>query len=195
MRRIDLRYMKRNRLLETGRRGTLSWTYAGQAHGRIGYRVDADRLKLSYSRQDESGEWHAVEENVWFTFTGQHSGGERRWLRCPGCSGRCSVLYGGSRFRCRRCYRLAYQSQNEAPMWRGLSQAQKLRQRLGGSGSMDDPFPLKPKGMHWKTYEALCRKAEQLEGHVNAMEEVWLSHLASGFLDRKSKSARRAANG
>jgi hypothetical protein len=195
MRRIDLRYMKRNRLLEIGRRGTLSWTYAGHAHGRIGYNVETDRLRLSYSRQSESGDWQAVEESIWFTFTKQHLGGDRRWLKCPGCGRRCSLLYGGSRFRCRGCYRLAYQSQNEAPMWRSLSQAQKLRQRLGGSGSMDEPFPPKPKGMHWTTYELLYRKGERLEGQVNAMEQVWFSQFVSGFLDRTTKSVRRSTHG
>src|SRR5688572_10670260 len=113
MRRIDLRYMKRNRLVDVGRQGTLSWTYAGQAHGRIGYRVDADRLQLNYSMQDDSGDWQPMEESVRFDFTGQHLGGERRWFRCPGCNRRCAVLYGGARFRCRKCYRLGYQSQNE----------------------------------------------------------------------------------
>jgi hypothetical protein len=186
-RRIDLRYMKRNRLLEVGRHGTLSWTYAGESHGRIGYSTHRDRLQLNYSRQDEVGDWHSVEEIVWFTFTGQHLGGDRRWFRCPGCGRRCAILYGGVRFRCRRCYRLAYQSQNEAPMWRGLAQAQKLRQRFGGSGAMDEPFPAKPKGMHWTTYEAFCRKAERLEGRVNAMEEVWINRLSSSFLEKGAK--------
>jgi hypothetical protein len=187
MRRIDLRYMKRHHLLAVGRHGTFSWNYAGQDHGRIGYAVDADRLRLNYSRQVDGGEWEVVQESVWFTSTGQHLGGKRQWFRCPRCGRRCVVLYGGTVFRCRKCYRLAYQSQNEAPMWRGLSQAQKLRQRLGGSGSMEGPFPPKPKGMHWKTYDAIYRRAERLEGRVNAMEEAWLGQLASSFIEKRER--------
>jgi hypothetical protein len=51
------------------------------------------------------------------------------------------------------CYRLAYASQQESAHLRGLWKAQKIRMRLGGSASMLDHFPEKPKGMHWLTYE------------------------------------------
>jgi hypothetical protein len=33
--------------------------------------------------------------------------------------------------------------------------AQKIRRQLGGSLSMVDDFPPKPRGMHWKRYERL----------------------------------------
>ena len=33
--------------------------------------------------------------------------------------------------------------------------------KLGGSGSMAEPFPAKPKGMHWRTYDRLLLAAEQ----------------------------------
>jgi hypothetical protein len=33
--------------------------------------------------------------------------------------------------------------------------AQKIRRQLGGSLSMVDGFPPKPRGMHWKRYERL----------------------------------------
>ncbi len=172
--------MRRKGLLRIGHRGTLFWSIGGETRGSISYVMHAERLQLLYSIQDDAGERKDVDDSIAFAFTSQHLGGERRWFRCSRCGRRCSVLYGGARFRCRKCYRLAYQSQNEAPMWRGLSQAQKLRQKFGGSGSMDEPFPTKPKGMHWRTYDAICRKAARLEGQVNAMEMVWLSRLTKG---------------
>jgi hypothetical protein len=33
--------------------------------------------------------------------------------------------------------------------------------KLGGSGSMDEPFPWKFKGMHWRSYGRYVRKAEE----------------------------------
>jgi hypothetical protein len=66
------------------------------------------------------------------------------------------VLYdGGESFACRRCYGLAYTSQQEAPIYRGLAVAQKIRERLGGSADIFDAFPDKPRGMHWTTYDRL----------------------------------------
>jgi hypothetical protein len=60
-------------------------------------------------------------------------------------------------FACRHCYRLAYASQQESAHDRGLLKAQGIRMRLGGTANMLDDFPEKPKGMHWRTYERLCR--------------------------------------
>jgi hypothetical protein len=51
----------------------------------------------------------------------------------------------------------------KSPYLRALSQAQKFRQRLGGSPCTDDPFPQKPKGMHWRTYDRLVKRGEALD--------------------------------
>jgi hypothetical protein len=32
--------------------------------------------------------------------------------------------------------------------------------RLGGSANLLDPFPAKPKGMHWRTYRHLRARAQ-----------------------------------
>jgi len=45
-----------------------------------------------------------------------------------------------------------------------LIKAQKIREQLGGSPSMFDEFPPKPKGMHWKRYERL-RRTHDLAAH------------------------------
>ena|SRR5215472_6811256 len=55
---------------------------------------------------------------------------------------------------------LAYDSQHEQPYDRALCRAQNIREGLGGSGSLAEPFPMKPKGMHWQTYSRLYLKAE-----------------------------------
>ena len=42
---------------------------------------------------------------------------------------------------------------------RALAKAQAIRMKLGGSGSMAELFPLKPKGMHNRTYQRLRLEA------------------------------------
>ena len=100
-----------------------------------------------------------------------------RQLHCPGPQHRCSVysngrycgrrvasLYAaGELFACRRCYGLAYASQQESAHHRGLGKAQKIRMRLGGSPNMLDEFPDKPKHMHWLTYDRLRRSHDIAE--------------------------------
>jgi hypothetical protein len=77
----------------------------------------------------------------------------------PEGSGPLWSLYGPGRyFLYRHCYDLSYQSQRDNVMYRALHKAQSIRERLGGSANMTEPFPEKPKGMHWRTYERLWRE-------------------------------------
>jgi hypothetical protein len=41
---------------------------------------------------------------------------------------------------------------------------QGIRRRLGGSASLCEPFPAKPKGLQWRTYQRLKMQAAELEG-------------------------------
>jgi hypothetical protein len=71
----------------------------------------------------------------------------------------------GELFACRHCYGLAYESQQEPMHQRGLGKAQKIRMQMGGSQNMFEPFPDKPKGMHWRTYDR-GRGARRVSGLV-----------------------------
>jgi hypothetical protein len=134
-------------------------------------RTERDAVVLIYrSRTWGASEWKSIEQRVPVTWTACHLGGQRPWFVCSVYSNgrhygrRAAVLYGaGELFACRRCYRLAYASQHEAPHQRGLGKAQKIRRRLGGSPNMFDEFPDKPKGMHWRTYDRLRRLHEVAE--------------------------------
>jgi hypothetical protein len=102
--------------------------------------------------------WEDVKETVALSWTACNFGGERPWFICTGagCGRRVAILYGPGRyFLCRHSYDLTYQSQRDNVMYRSLHRAQDIRERLGGSANMMEPFPEKPKGMHHDTYMRL----------------------------------------
>ncbi len=75
-----------------------------------------------------------------------------------------AILYGlGRYFLCRHCYDLTYKSQRDDKVYRALHRVQRIRKRLGGSASMTELFPEKPKGMHWRTYQRLWLEHDEAE--------------------------------
>jgi hypothetical protein len=172
---VDVRYLHRNGLLKPGNRFSLRWSRAERETGSIGGIVKGtetpERVILTYRQQrGPGGEWEDVREPVPLTWTACNFGRERPWFICPGagCGRRVAVLYGPGRyFLCRHCYDLTYQSRRDNKMYRALHRAQDIRRRLGGSANMMEPFPEKPKGMHWSTYERLW-----WEHHEAEMEQL-----------------------
>jgi hypothetical protein len=75
------------------------------------------------------------------------------------------ILYLDGVFACRKCLKLAYSSQWRPAWRRALYRAQDIRERLGGTPNMFDPFPCKPKGMHWRTYWELRRLHDEANAH------------------------------
>jgi hypothetical protein len=174
---IDVRYLHRNGLLQPGHSFSLRWSRAGRETGSIRGIVDSSHLPKSMTllychRSGLGGEWEEVRERLPLEWTPCAFGGERPWFICPrtDCGRRVAVLYGpGSCFLCRHGYDLRYESQREDKMHRALRRAQKIRQRLGGSANMTEPFPEKPKGMHHKTYVRMF-----WEHHEAEMEQLIL---------------------
>jgi hypothetical protein len=150
---IDLAMMQRRGWTTAG---TLTWSRGGCKTGSIGYAMYWHGLQLTYSAGGES-----IAELVPFAYTATAFGGQRKWFQCLSCRRRCRVLYGGKYFRCRRCYGAKYASQYARPWERMLAKAQAVRERLGGSPCLDEPFPEKPRGMHWRTYRKLQAQDER----------------------------------
>ena len=168
---LDVRAWQRGHLLHAGLGFTTSWSNPqGEVVASISVHVQPGRVLFSYHVQCGGGAWQPIEEPVALTWTPCHYGGQRPWFMCPGmgqewqCGRRVALLYGTGRyFVCRHCADLSYESQREARPMRLLSKAQKIRRRLGGSASLMDPFPAKPKGMHWRTYDRLSWLAHGAE--------------------------------
>lgn len=176
---IDLAWLRRKGILDLGRRDTLTWSRGGQQTGSIGVLAGLHGLQLIYRTRTGDGDWQDVDELVPFMWTPTRFGGRRQWFKCLKCANACRVLYGGSRFRCRRCYRLRYNSQYAPSYQRATEEADKLRKRVGGDygAFKGDVFPPKPKGMHWQTYRRLEQRYDNLQkaGAIAAMAKFGLS--------------------
>jgi hypothetical protein len=185
---VDVRYLHREGLLKSGRWFSLRWSRAERETGSIGGVVEGtkqpERVILTYRhRSGPRREWEDVREPVHLSWTACNFGGERPWFVCPRaeCGRRVAVLYGPGRyFLCRHCYDLVYESQRESGMYRALHKAQAIRKRLGGSANMMEPFPEKPKGMHWSTYDRLF-----CEHHESEMEQLFGMREWLGKMERQ----------
>src|SRR6516165_3820101 len=182
-RSLDIRRWHRHRYLLAGNYFSCSWTWRGEPSGHLNVRTEKDAVVLiSLSHDWGAADWKPVEQTVFITWTTCHFGGRRPWFVCPIYSGgrycgrRVAVLYETcGLFGCRSCCSLAYESQRETRMFRGLTKAQKIRERLGGSTDIFSMFPDRPKGMHWRTYDRLrlahdAAKERAVEGMARIVE-------------------------
>ena len=183
--RLDLASLRRGSGMCPGAVGTATWSQGGTETAAIGWAVlgeegTATALELDYAVGGE-----AVRYAVPLAWTPCRFGGQRPWFVCPGegCGRRATVLYGRRLFLCRHCHGLAYESTRESAGDLALRKAQKIRRRLGGSANLLAPFPAKPKGMHWWTYERLAAEAEAAEGVRQAEFAAWAAQT-SAWLDR-----------
>ncbi|CAM5319817.1 hypothetical protein ECAE60S_00751 [Eoetvoesiella caeni] len=97
-----------------------------------------------------------------------HFGGKRLTLLCPYCCARLGyVLYHrGGAYRCRRCAGLSYPSQQENVYLRSVSRANRVRAKIDPGNTVMFPIPVKPKGMHKKTYQRLIAQVICNEGEI-----------------------------
>jgi len=174
--RFSIGALKKHGLIGGGRRasGTWQWSRNGETCCSISYELNTiyapGWLRVHYKNKSTDKDY---DYKIYFSTTRPNYGGERWWFQCPaqGCGKRVGVLYLANIFACRHCCGLAYSSQNEAQHYRMLHKAQKIHRQLGGDGVVDDGL-VKPKGMHWKTFN---RKVEIME---NANSASWLGAAA-----------------
>lgn len=136
-------------------------------------------LRLMYSATAR-GERRQFDYAVPLSWTPCHYGGTRPWFSCPDCDRRVALLYGGARFVCRHCRRLAYQVQRDAVNDRIIRRADAIRERLGWGAGILNPAGQKPRGMHWTTYYRLTTEYHRLAeaGLAGIMASLRPAHRA-----------------
>jgi len=168
-RSIDVREWARRGCLRPNQGFSWSWSHGGEPCGSITARIEPHPVPGAVvlrfrSRGSVGSRWRSVEQRVSISWTKCHLGGWRPWFRCS-CGRRAAKLYDAAAdfFACRHCCGLAYACQQLATRDRLISRARKIRMQLGGGPSLFDPFPDKPRGMHWRTYERLRARAQASE--------------------------------
>jgi hypothetical protein len=163
-RSIDVLDWHRRGGLRSPRRFSWAWRQDGERVASINVETERHRVTLKYRSRLYGEGWTDVEQRLPVVWTPCRFGADRPWFICSVsangtyCGRKVTKLYQAGRlFACRHCSRLAYASQQESAHERGLRKAQGIRMRLGGTANMLDDFPERPKGMHWRTYERLCR--------------------------------------
>jgi hypothetical protein len=139
--------------------GTHGWLF-----GAIWFEVtggpDAQQLVLEFSLKSTSGEpLDPLQQVICSYWRKAHFGGRYLMFTCPECHRPVRVLYGRYAydriffFSCRKCAGITYQSTMGHRWDRSARRVEKLRARLkwGASGTV----PIKPRGMHEKTYQLI----------------------------------------
>ncbi len=179
-RSIDVRRWAREGFLSPGRRFGWQWSIEGEKVASIQAQAGHGQVRLIYRSQDYGDEWESHDYPVRLLSQPCHYGGHRKWFACPAqeCGRRVAKLYGGRIFACRHCYQLAYPSQREADFQRGQRQADKIRGRLGWADDPDLMEGIKPKGMHWRTYQRLVEELQDAECRSNL---GWANFISQKF--------------
>jgi hypothetical protein len=87
--------------------------------------AQATHLDLDLRRRDDEA---PVRQTVELVQTIPHFGGFRKWFRCPACGSRAPRLFlppTASEFRCKRCHRLRYRSQERRRTKGNLEQTKR----------------------------------------------------------------------
>jgi hypothetical protein len=154
--RLDVHELARDGKLTLGKRGTL--------FGSVGFEVmggpDAQQLVLDFPRRSVSGErLPSAKQVICCYWRKAHYGGRYLMFLCPECSHPARVLYARyfydriCFFNCRQCAGITYQSTMGHRWDRAARRIEKLRARL--QWRANDTVPIKPRGMHERTYQRI----------------------------------------
>jgi hypothetical protein len=166
---LTTRVLERAGGLAPGKITTWEWREQGQIVTFARVSAEDTCLRVLYAWWSASDDWVRSNVVLRIEWTTCQYGGRRPWIICPksGCGRRMSILYDDREIACRFCRRLSYPSQRVHPDDRSLYRAQGIRNRLGGSGDISLPFPLKPRGMPSFAYVKMGLRAHRAESEAN----------------------------
>lgn len=161
---LDIRRLHRAGLLKSGRTFQWEWTINDKPVAGIDVRVKVQHVVLAYRHRPRGAiDWQDVEQLIYLDYTPCTYGGSRPWWLCPSCGRRVAVLYApGKLYACRHCSELAYSSQRETISDRAMRRANKIRRQLDWPIGIGNPKGVKPKGMHWRTFDRLHARHDEL---------------------------------
>ncbi|MDP5130541.1 MAG: hypothetical protein NWQ54_06630 [Paraglaciecola sp.] len=157
---IDVAQLKKAGVLVPGTEFSLLFK---NGRGEIAAEAEDNAVWFSYAiRQGETYKDQLYKVPLSFTFG--KLGGKRAWFLCPfhNCDKRVTKLYIAHRLGCRHCLGLSHQSKNESHMDRMARKADNIRVKLGWPEGILNPEGLKPKGMHYLTYQRLVKRYREL---------------------------------
>jgi hypothetical protein len=165
---IDVREWERAKLLVPGKWFVYERQTSELSVISINVEVRADLVILRYQTRrpgDSSRQRFDIQVRAGLGFSPCNYTGRRPWFICPmpECERRVALLYlHGMNFMCRDCAGLSYGCRQLDRPNRAILHAGKIRMKLGGSPTVTDPFPPRPKGMHRTTYARLNAKVVEL---------------------------------
>ena len=132
-------------------------------------RQHVDRLHIEHTSILYDGKQAVSSAAVWRRYATSSLWAGNEWFECPRCPGlaACStaVLASAAGDVPGSIYLSQAAPSSHA---RTLVGAQKTVSASGGSGNVFEPFPCKPRTMHWKTYRKLKARHDRLTGWPTA---------------------------
>ncbi len=170
---LDIRELQRRVDLHGFSWFSVRWT-RGISTSSVGVSVH-DGAEVTVSYADGSGDRHT--ETLDISWTRPNYGGERPWWTCPWCSRRCAIVYalGANPFVCRLCASLTYVTAQSDEFSRAMRKSWERRRRLGWE--LNQPFPSKPKGMHWRKWERLVARYSEAATVGHVAFEKWIDQM------------------
>lgn len=204
---IDVFWLNQHDYFRGYKIGGIEWKRGGKAISSIGIEVnvlDHFYMRLFYTQTNRfTGKKTELDYKVKLVTTSCNFGGVRYWFICPlvvdgrSCGRRVGKLYlpeSSKYFGCRHCYDLTYESCQKSGSFhyenveKHAKRMRKIREKLGGTSSLIERFPPKPKGMRWEKYDKLISEYMELAEKMYAGMETDTKRLMDG-LESLGKSA------